>query len=404
MKVVVVSVLLSTLVAGCASTVDEGSSGEVVSQEAVISSESNSSAADAVNNPSQVIQADADQSLPVDSEHTLEPVTTESIRLSDLDGPQNSQREGKIEGLANPEPELVSPPPVVSGSGQVIGGSEQVLSSKVMNEKRAGVEVDAAKTLASSKSAPSEVVDSANGSVKSEAPIDTEQNAVVGQQATVEQQANVDQQAVSKEPAKAEAVTESPAVAEPTSEGEQPSNSQVVVQADASAEVSPGDMPRTKDENAFRSQYRLGTGDVISIRVFNEPDMSMQAVKMTEAGSIQYVFLGEILVSGLTTREVEQLITERLRNGYLRNPRVTVTVDQYRPYYIGGEVVNRGSYPYVPGMTVLKAITIAGGFAPRASKSKIFLSPENSPEQKNKVSPEDPIAPGDVITIEESFF
>lgn len=154
----------------------------------------------------------------------------------------------------------------------------------------------------------------------------------------------------------------------------------------------------------FESRYRIGNNDVISIRVFNEPELSREKVRLNEAGFIQYIALGEFKVLGLTTREVEEIVTKALLGNYLKNPRVTVSVDEYRPYFVSGEVGKRGSYPYQPGMTVLRAITIAGGFSARAAENKIFIRRESEPGVKIKVEADSPIEPGDIITVEESFF
>ena len=84
--------------------------------------------------------------------------------------------------------------------------------------------------------------------------------------------------------------------------------------------------------------------------------------------------LGEIQVKGLTTGELEQKITSGLRDAqYLKHPKVTVNIDEYRPFFVNGEVYKPGGYPYVPGLTVLKAVSLAGGFKDRASKSNMFV-------------------------------
>ena len=154
-----------------------------------------------------------------------------------------------------------------------------------------------------------------------------------------------------------------------------------------------------------QSRYRLGTGDVISITVFGEDDLKTERVRLTDAGTISYPILGEISVSGKTVGDIEKMITEGLRGRYLVNPRVSVTIDEYRPYFINGQIEKGGSYPFQPGMTVRKAVTIAGGFKERASLSKILVVREgdltNTPV---KVDLNAPIYPGDIITVEESFF
>lgn len=153
------------------------------------------------------------------------------------------------------------------------------------------------------------------------------------------------------------------------------------------------------------SKYRLATGDVISITVFGEDDLKRERTRLTDAGTISYPVLGEIEVRGKTVGELEKMITEGLRGRYLVNPRVSVTIDEYRPYFINGQVEKGGSYPYQPGLTVRKAATIAGGFKERASMSKIFVVRDGDPTNTPiKVDLNAPIYPGDMITVEESFF
>lgn len=153
------------------------------------------------------------------------------------------------------------------------------------------------------------------------------------------------------------------------------------------------------------STYKLAAGDVITITVFGEDDLTKAKTRLTDAGTISYPVLGEIDVLGKTVGELEKAIADGLRGRYLVNPRVSVTIDEYRPFFINGQVGKPGSYPYQPGLTVSKAVTIAGGFTERASQSKIYLVREGDRSGKrNKVDLYDLIHPGDTITVEESFF
>ncbi len=152
------------------------------------------------------------------------------------------------------------------------------------------------------------------------------------------------------------------------------------------------------------TEYRLGKGDVVQIYVLGEEDLSVQ-VKVTDDGNIFYPLLGEIEVEGMTPDELERTITQLLKGPYLIDPRVTASMLKYRQYFIEGEVENPGGYAYVPGLTIRQAITNAGGFTDLASRSRIYLVHEKAPEEsRKKVTPNDPVSPGDTITIQESFF
>ena len=153
------------------------------------------------------------------------------------------------------------------------------------------------------------------------------------------------------------------------------------------------------------SRYRLSTGDVISITVFGEDDLKKEKTRLTDAGTISYPVLGEIQVRGKTVGELEKILTDGLRGSYLVNPRVAVTIDEYRPYFINGQVANNGSFPYQPGLTVRKAVSIAGGFKERASLSKITIVRDGDATNTSvKVDLNAPVQPGDIITVGESFF
>lgn len=152
--------------------------------------------------------------------------------------------------------------------------------------------------------------------------------------------------------------------------------------------------------------YRFDTGDKIYIKVFDEDDLTMQTV-VGASGAINFSFLGTVQVAGRTSTELEVALTERLADGYLVNPSVNVSIVEYRPFFINGEVKRPGSYSYQPGLNLDRAIAIAGGLTDRASKRKIFIEPasaEASEKSKRRVSLESSVNPGDIITVEEGFF
>jgi len=170
--------------------------------------------------------------------------------------------------------------------------------------------------------------------------------------------------------------------------------------------------PAVAQEPDYFSRYVLGAGDQISISVYDEEDLSFELVRLGESGTITYPFLGELRVSGLTTVDLEAVIARGLIDGeFLIQPEVTVSIIQYRPFYIDGEVNNPGGYPFEPGLTLRKAVTLAGGFTERASRSRISIIPEagavnaqTQAQRRDDISLETEIEPGDTITIAQRFF
>ncbi len=153
------------------------------------------------------------------------------------------------------------------------------------------------------------------------------------------------------------------------------------------------------------STYRLASGDVIRINVFGEQDLSIEEIRLTDAGSFSYPFIGEVQARGKTATELERLLTSRLKGDYLVDPRVSVSVLKYREFYISGEVKQPGGYPYQPGLTLRRAIALSGGLTELASTGRISIirdqDPERSPE---KATLDTPVHPGDSITIDQGFF
>src|SRR4051812_7535941 len=133
-------------------------------------------------------------------------------------------------------------------------------------------------------------------------------------------------------------------------------------------------------DSAF-SNYRLGAGDVISIQVLGEDDLKREKIRLSDAATISYPILGEIRLLGKTVAELEVLIRDGLKGRYLLNPQVTVTINEYRNFFINGQVMTSGGFQYVPGLTVRKAVSLAGGFKERASREKIFIIREDDPSQ-----------------------
>lgn len=150
--------------------------------------------------------------------------------------------------------------------------------------------------------------------------------------------------------------------------------------------------------------YTLAVGDVISINVFDEADLSFSRVLITDTGKIPFPFLGEVQATGKTVVELQDAIANGLQPDYLVEPKVSVSIVEYRPFFLTGEVEKPGSFPYQPGLTLRQAITIAGGLTERGTESKITVISAGRANQPVKIDLNYEIKPGDTITVAESFF
>lgn len=163
--------------------------------------------------------------------------------------------------------------------------------------------------------------------------------------------------------------------------------------------------PQAVQRVSALSSYKLAAGDVISIRVLGEDEFTREKIRLTDAGTVSFPTIGEIKVLGRTVGDLEAIIVGGLKGRILVNPKVSVQIEEYRPFYVNGMVDKPGGYPFQPGLTVRKAVSLAGGFKERASPSKIFVIREDDPTQKaQKVDLNTFIGPGDILTVEESFF
>jgi polysaccharide export outer membrane protein len=155
---------------------------------------------------------------------------------------------------------------------------------------------------------------------------------------------------------------------------------------------------------AVENDYRLGSGDRIKVTVFRHKDLSGE-FEVNSAGRIRLPLIQEVQAAGLTAQELEQAIADKLKPDYLKEPRVSVQVLTYRPFYILGEVNSPGSYSYVSGMTVVTAVARAGGYTYRAKQDYVYISRAgDSAKKKQRADPNTPVYPGDVIEVPERFF
>jgi protein involved in polysaccharide export with SLBB domain len=186
--------------------------------------------------------------------------------------------------------------------------------------------------------------------------------------------------------------------------------------------VSAGCGPSTKTTvadplpTAPQVDTTFGVGDTFEVRVFGEADLS-GTYKVGGQGNITFPLVGDLRVEGLDPQTVSKLIGDRLRQGgFLRDPQVTVTAkDQTsKKIYIIGQVGHPGTFPYLPSMTVVEAITVAGGFTPLAAKNDTTITRiDQGKETKMKVPVADMaegrarnvfLRPGDIISVPERLF
>ncbi|CAM4163119.1 polysaccharide biosynthesis/export family protein [Vibrio agarivorans] len=155
---------------------------------------------------------------------------------------------------------------------------------------------------------------------------------------------------------------------------------------------------------ANQADYRLGAGDRIQIKVYGESDLSFDELFITSTGQFEYPYIGRITAINKTTRELTEQITRELKGDYLVDPKVMVSILSFRKIYVNGEVKKPGGYEYQPGLTIDKAIALAGGFTDRAARSKISVTNNTTGNDTLKARLSNQVQPGDIITIEESFF
>jgi protein involved in polysaccharide export with SLBB domain len=124
---------------------------------------------------------------------------------------------------------------------------------------------------------------------------------------------------------------------------------------------------------------------------------------ISQTGVISLGLIGPVQADGVTVAALENAIAEKLRNGYLRDPRVSVEVLTYRPFYILGEVRNPNSYPYSPGLTVARAVATAQGYTYRANQTRVFIK-RGSDQETAYPTEGTVILPGDIVRVPERFF
>lgn len=150
--------------------------------------------------------------------------------------------------------------------------------------------------------------------------------------------------------------------------------------------------------------YLLEPGNRVRIVVFNENNLSGD-FSIDPAGNISLPLVGNIPSSGITAKTLAARIEQTLKkDSYLRDPKVSVEVQTFRPFYVLGEVRQPGEFPYSTGMTVLTAIARAGGYDYRAKEGEVLLIRTIDGQQREfRALERTPILPGDIIKVVQRY-
>lgn len=150
--------------------------------------------------------------------------------------------------------------------------------------------------------------------------------------------------------------------------------------------------------------YLLGPGDQLRVNVYEEDDVSGE-FEISDQGHISLPLIGPVQATGITLQELEKRVRLAFQDGYIRDPKISIEVLNYRPFYVIGEVNAPGSYPYRSGLSVLTAVAMGGGYTFRADEDDITVKRAGTTSgDPIKVSPDTIILPGDVVRVGERLW
>ncbi len=156
--------------------------------------------------------------------------------------------------------------------------------------------------------------------------------------------------------------------------------------------------------SAINKPYLLDSGDRVRVTVFEQTGLT-NTYSVDQGGYLAFPLVGAVVARGRTAQQLEGDLASKLQNGFLRNPDVSVDIDRYRPIFVMGEVGAAGQYTYVPGMTIQKAVAVAGGFSVRALQSNVDVTRTiNGKVMTGRVLISDPLLPGDTVYVRERLF
>ncbi|MBB5714288.1 polysaccharide biosynthesis/export family protein [Sphingomonas aerophila] len=152
---------------------------------------------------------------------------------------------------------------------------------------------------------------------------------------------------------------------------------------------------------AAPAAYRLGPGDQLRISVQGLDAMN-NTYTIGDTGAIAMPLVDVVPAEGKTIRELEVAIASRLlERKIVLEPKVTAQIQTYRPFFVLGEVQRPGAYPYVPGMSVMTAASLAGGYTFRANTKTAIIKRAST---EGRATSDTPVLPGDIVQIRETLF
>ena len=154
------------------------------------------------------------------------------------------------------------------------------------------------------------------------------------------------------------------------------------------------------------AEYRLAPGDKMHVIVFGEETLTGDYV-LTSAGNLSFPLVGSIPATDKTVEQLQAALAAALADGFVKNPRVSMQVISFRPFYILGEVNKPGEYPVSTGLTLEQAVASAGGYTYRANTRRIALKRATETREgliDLRDAPSVVIRAGDTIRIRERHF
>jgi polysaccharide export outer membrane protein len=150
--------------------------------------------------------------------------------------------------------------------------------------------------------------------------------------------------------------------------------------------------------------YHLSPLDQVLVDVIDHPELS-GSYTLDSSGRITLPLIGDVEAAGLTAEELSRELVGQLRPDYLVNPRVQVSVQYFRPYYLMGEVSGTGAFPFQEGMTYLEAIAKAGGYSYRARQGVVYvIRAGTTTRDEIKLDVNEKVQPGDIVRVAERLF